>query len=168
MMRRSKQSPIILRHAPLCTTPFPAIPLPPLVSLETSGSVAPSPPEPVAVAPCPHEPVVVAPKTVIVVPPEPVPVAPCPPPPLPVILPEPVIEFCTVTCPHCLGGVIIHPSEKNCAIFRHGTFRNSGEPIPPHATKAEIDVWLETNAIYGCGGPFRLTSDTTAEKCDYI
>lgn len=160
--RRLKQAPVVIRtiHA-VHNTPqrFPNIPLKPLPSLEKKCSI-PS---------ASH-----APQTafdMIVVPPPPPSVPSASPPPAPsppFVLPDPVPGFCTVTCPHCLGGVLVHPSERNCAILRHGAFRNSGQPIPPHATKREIDTWIATKAIWGCGGPFRLTSDTTAEKCDYI
>jgi len=166
--RRLKQAPVVIRtiHA-VHNTPqrFPNIPLKPLPSLEKKCSPS------ISAAPQTAFDMIVVPSAS----PSP-PVGPSVPPPSaspsvrppPFVLPDPVPGFCTVTCPHCLGGVLVHPSERNCAILRHGAFRNSGQPIPPHATKREIDTWIATKAIWGCGGPFRLTSDTTAEKCDYI
>ena len=53
--------------------------------------------------------------------------------------------------------------EINCAIFRCGIIKSTGEQIPPHASEAEIaklDVW-------GCGGPMRLVGGKLV-VCDYI
>lgn len=51
-----------------------------------------------------------------------------------------------VICPHCQGIVIIE--QLNCKIFRHGIFKRSGKQIPPHAPKAECDVWVEKGEIW--------------------
>ena len=64
-------------------------------------------------------------------------------------------------CPHCQ--VQIEIIEINCSIFRCGIIKSTGEQIPPHASKEEIEK-LE---IYGCGQPFRLV-EGKLEKCDYI
>lgn len=74
-----------------------------------------------------------------------------------------------VTCPHCNGNVIIE--QINCAIFRHGVFKNNGEQINPHLSKNECDRLVESNLIYGCGKPFRVLFKNNileAEICDYI
>jgi hypothetical protein len=177
---RQKQAPIVLRNRSSPTKPFPVISLQALPFLETRRAVVSPPPPPAPPSPPPSpQPfhsnpplsamdMMVMNVTLPAFEPSSIyrPISPPPPPPL--VLPDPVPGFCTVTCPHCLGCVIIHPSERNCAIFRHGTFRANGQPIPPHAPKAQIDIWLRANQIYGCGGPFKLTSDTTAEACDYI
>lgn len=70
-----------------------------------------------------------------------------------------------VTCPHC--GVSVLIAEINCAIFRHGVFKNTFHQIPPHATKTDCDEWKRTEQIYGCGKPFKLVNGV-AIKCDYI
>ena len=72
-------------------------------------------------------------------------------------------------CPNCFGGIVVLPQDVACAIFRHGVFKASNEPIPPHAPQAQIEQWLATDAILGCGKPFRITTNNTqAECCDYI
>lgn len=107
-----------------------------------------------------------------------------PPPPIrdsptPLTAPPPLIRdspvlldgFITVSCPDCFGIVIIHPTELNCKIVRHGVFILNGQPIPPHASKAEIDQWQAQGVIRGCGIPFRIVGSApnfVAEKCGYI
>lgn len=74
-------------------------------------------------------------------------------------------------CPHCLGEVQVMRSEINCSIFRHGILKGSGQQISPHASKADCDALIASDAIFGCGGPFRLMPGTeywTIEICEYI
>jgi len=82
-------------------------------------------------------------------------------------------------CPHCQGPIIVAPKDINCRIFRHGIFRSTGQPIPPHSTKEECEEWSRTNQLWGCGKPFQLFQDydiTQKPKriiwktkiCDYI
>jgi hypothetical protein len=68
-------------------------------------------------------------------------------------------------CPHCNGMVIIE--QLNCAIFRHGVFKNTGKQIPPHASKEECDNWVKNNDIYGCGKPFQVIENKPV-ICEYI
>jgi len=79
-------------------------------------------------------------------------------------------EDLVVACPHCGSPVIV--DELRCGIFRHGVFRDSGLQIDPHATRQQIDGWVERSMIYGCGRPFRVVSvegrGMVAEVCDYI
>jgi len=63
---------------------------------------------------------------------------------------------------------MVHQSELNCRIFRHGTYRNTQQPIPPHSSKEECDRLVAENLIEGCGKPFRVTEDLEAVECDYI
>lgn len=70
-----------------------------------------------------------------------------------------------VLCPHCFEEIIIE--EVNCAIFRHGIFKENYQQIPPHASKEICEQWVKEDLIYGCGKPFRLINNT-AEICDYI
>ena len=71
-----------------------------------------------------------------------------------------------IKCPHCQDPILIE--EINCAIFRHGVFKNTHQPIPPHASKVDCEEWKKKNEIYGCGKPFRLNSQRIPEICDYI
>lgn len=64
-------------------------------------------------------------------------------------------------CPHC--NVEIYIEEVNCAIFRCGIIKLTGQQIPPHASKEDcekLDVW-------GCAKPFQLIEGKLV-KCDYI
>jgi len=74
-----------------------------------------------------------------------------------------------IMCPHC--SIIIEVVQLNCKIFRCGVYKSSGEQINPHLPKNECDILLQTDAIYGCGKPFRIINNTSpfiVEKCDYI
>jgi hypothetical protein len=74
-----------------------------------------------------------------------------------------------IICPHCKEYVEI--VEINCAIFRHGTFKNNGQQMDPHTPKPLCDQYIQTNAIYGCGKPFKIVireKMLVAEICDYI
>ena len=74
-----------------------------------------------------------------------------------------------VECPHCICQVEI--LEINCAIFRHGVIKSSGQQMNPHLPKSDCDKLAEIDAIYGCGKPFRIIKNNDgiqAEICDYI
>ncbi len=76
-----------------------------------------------------------------------------------------------VVCPHCNSFVEINVNEINCAIFRHGIFKDTLLQMDPHTPKHMCDKFREYNLIYGCGKPFRLIVENniyTAIKCDYI
>ena len=77
-------------------------------------------------------------------------------------------SFHLFICPHCNGGIMVHPGELNCRIFRHGVYRHSGEPIPPHTSKEECDRLVAQKLIEGCGKPFRVTDTMEVVVCDYI
>ena len=81
-------------------------------------------------------------------------------------------ETLHVVCPHCGASVEVAPFSLNCAIFRHGVFIDTLEPIDPHAPQ-ELCEWLLANElIYGCGKPFTIVLDASggvsAIKCDYV
>ena len=78
------------------------------------------------------------------------------------------IEFHSLTCPHCSGTIIVYPNELNCRIFRHGVYRATNEPIPPHTSKDECDRLVLENLIHGCGKPFMVNNEIQAVACDYI
>jgi len=80
-----------------------------------------------------------------------------------------------IQCPHCQEFIIIQ--ELNCKIFRHGTYKNTGEQIQPHSSKEVCDELFINGRIYGCGKPFRIIvlEDNSVngpiwkvEICDYI
>lgn len=74
-----------------------------------------------------------------------------------------------VICPHCKDYVLI--DKINCAIFRHGIFKQNGKQINSHTSKDLCDIYIKNNLIYGCGKPFKIimVNDTfDTEICDYI
>lgn len=77
-----------------------------------------------------------------------------------------------VICPHCEAGIEVPVLALNCAIFRHGVFIDTFEPVDPHAPR-ELCEWLVANGlIYGCGKPFTIIQDASglvsAIKCGYV
>jgi len=71
-----------------------------------------------------------------------------------------------VQCPHCYDFIEI--LEINCAIFRHGVYKQTGLQIPPHTNKDICDYLFLNNLIYGCGKPFKIIDNNKTEICDYI
>jgi hypothetical protein len=74
-----------------------------------------------------------------------------------------------LVCPHCNQLIIIE--KINCAIFRHGIFKESGKQIDPHSSKDLCEYYIRENLIYGCGKPFKiilLNNELKTEICDYI
>jgi hypothetical protein len=67
---------------------------------------------------------------------------------------------------------MIHKEEIKCAIFRHGIYNDSLEPIDPHTPKNICEKLVEEKKIYGCGKPFQLFIDVSGQpftqECDYI
>lgn len=70
-------------------------------------------------------------------------------------------------CPHCQGTIVVFPADIRCTIFRHATYRNNGNPIPPHTPKEECERLVREGIVWGCGKPFRFDG-THVEICDYI
>jgi len=64
--------------------------------------------------------------------------------------------------------IIVEIKDLNCHIFRHAVYKETGEPIPPHAPKEECDRLFDNGLIYGCGKPFRINGNNDIEVCDYI
>ena len=82
-----------------------------------------------------------------------------------------------ISCPHCINLLEVNISEINCAIFRHGIYKNTMKQIDPHASKEVCDDLVKKNEIYGCGKPFKMLYNNTyinnvggyyTEECDYI
>ena len=75
-----------------------------------------------------------------------------------------------VTCPHCSEFVIIE--EVNCAIFRHGSYKNTGVQIDAHLNEKKCKQLSKKNLIDGCGKPFKIifvtNKNISAVICDYI
>jgi hypothetical protein len=78
------------------------------------------------------------------------------------------------TCLHCQEPFVVRDSEFNCRILRHGVFKETLQPIPPHATKDECYALVRSGTIHGCAGPLQIVqvSNTTNGYdviiCDYI
>lgn len=77
-----------------------------------------------------------------------------------------------VECPHCCCIVQVPKKELNCAIFRHGVMKSTLKPINPHASRKECEWLAKEGLIYGCGKPFKITTNNfnkfEAHACDYI
>ena len=75
-------------------------------------------------------------------------------------------------CPHCNAYIEVRPGELNCAIFRHGVYKDTLDPIHPHASRDSCEFLLKNGLIYGCGKPFRIIQDSSGTvsciTCDYI
>jgi hypothetical protein len=74
-------------------------------------------------------------------------------------------------CPHCSNIIIVHRTEINCQIFRHGVYKDTNEQINPHTTKEVCDNLVEKDLIIGCGKPFMIfikSPESYVEECDYI
>jgi len=78
------------------------------------------------------------------------------------------------TCLHCKDEFIIHITDFNCKILRHGAYKHNLQPINPHATKEECDALVASEKIYGCGGPLQITKHAESPPgysvviCNYI
>ena len=55
----------------------------------------------------------------------------------------------------------------NCGIFRHAVWKETMEPVHPHATQEQLEEWLRTEKIFGCGKPFRLIHKAGADAIEY-
>ena len=74
-----------------------------------------------------------------------------------------------VMCPSCETPVLIE--QMNCAIFRHGIFKQYATQIPPHSSQVDCDAFVKNGLIYGCGKPFTIVivdGLPVAEHCGYI
>lgn len=78
------------------------------------------------------------------------------------------------TCLHCQQPFVVKHNDFNCRILRHGVFKDTLQPIPPHATKEECDAFVKSGTIYGCAGPLQIVDAATTTHgfdvviCDYI
>ena len=72
-----------------------------------------------------------------------------------------------ISCPYPDCNISIEIIEINCAIFRCGICKTSGQQINPHLQKEECDKLKKEDKIWGCGRPFQLI-DGKLVPCDYI
>ena len=66
------------------------------------------------------------------------------------------------TCLHCQQPFVIRDTEFNCRILRHGVFKDTLQPIPPHATKEECEALVRSGVIHGCAGPLQIVESAAA------
>lgn len=85
-------------------------------------------------------------------------------------------EYIVLECPYCKDNkdieenILIYLKDINCAIFRHGAYKDSGKQIPPHTPKEECDRLFKEGKIDGCGKPYEIIKDNgeyKIQKCDY-
>ena len=84
----------------------------------------------------------------------------------------PSIGSHVISCPWCLGKITVQKEAVNCGIFRHAEFVD-GSPVPPHTSKAQMDMFLSTKCVKGCGQPFKMeismdTLKPVVTKCDWV
>lgn len=65
-------------------------------------------------------------------------------------------------CPHCSMMCQVPRNEIRCTIFRHAVFKKDFSFVPPHASKATCDKWIEDDIVYGCARPFKFDGKTVS------
>lgn len=78
---------------------------------------------------------------------------------------NPPILHCHCPYPDCT--IAIEVIEINCAIFRCGVHKLTGQQIDPHLPKEECDKLKKEDKIWGCSRPFKLENNKLI-CCDYI
>ena len=80
-------------------------------------------------------------------------------------------DFYIFVCPNCLNDIIVHKTELNCRIFRHGIYKDSYKQMDPHTPKSLCDELVMKNAVIGCAKPFEIINDIKGDLiaiiCDY-
>ena len=76
--------------------------------------------------------------------------------------PYPVLQ-----CPYPDCNIAIEVIEINCAMFRCGVHKHTGQQIDPHLSKEKCDKLKHDNKIWGCGRPFHFI-DNKLVICDYL
>ena len=74
-------------------------------------------------------------------------------------------------CPQCEENIVVHCSELNCHIFRHGIYKHNYEQVNPHLDKENCDRLKNEDMVYGCCLPFKIiyeNNELFAIVCDYI
>jgi hypothetical protein len=70
-----------------------------------------------------------------------------------------------VECPHCQYIILIE--DINCRIFRHAVYKDTFEPVNPHASEEECNRLLSEHKVIGCCKPFKLNEQNIPEICNY-
>jgi hypothetical protein len=70
-----------------------------------------------------------------------------------------------IECPHCQYIILIE--DINCRIFRHAVYKDTFEPVNPHASEEECKRLLSSDAVIGCCKPFKLNEQNIPEICNY-
>jgi hypothetical protein len=70
-------------------------------------------------------------------------------------------------CPHCDDCIQVKKTDVACGIFRHGVVKATGLQVPPHSSESSCKELVRTQAIYGCGRPFKFDGETL-EICGWI
>lgn len=74
-------------------------------------------------------------------------------------------------CPHCDQFIIVHVTELNCKIFRHGCYKFNGVQVDPHASEQMCNILKNSDKVIGCCNPFQIVcvdDKLYAIKCGYI
>jgi hypothetical protein len=70
-------------------------------------------------------------------------------------------------CPYPDCNIAIEVIEINCAIFRCGICKKTGQQIDSHLSKEQCDRLKKEDKIWGCGKPFQLVNEIFI-PCIYI
>ena len=79
-------------------------------------------------------------------------------------------DFYNFDCPNCKSEIIVHKTELNCHIFRHGVLKDTYKQVDPHLCKEECDRLVKEDKVFGCCKPFEVIRNNQglfAVKCDY-
>jgi hypothetical protein len=76
-------------------------------------------------------------------------------------------EIFTFNCPKCNIQIEVLIKELNCRIFRCGAYKETLEPINPHASLEECNNLLKNDLIYGCTQPFKILQNMEVVTCEY-
>lgn len=71
-------------------------------------------------------------------------------------------------CPWCNTTIVVPEGAMACEIFRCGTMKKTGAPIPPHAPQAQCEALAASGQIHGCGRPLRTRGKARVETCGWI
>ena len=80
-------------------------------------------------------------------------------------------QFYIFQCPQCQDFIMVKDNELNCRIFRHGVYKDTFQPINPHAPQSLCQQLLVADQIYGCGRPFQIVDrqgQLYSQCCPYI
>ena len=70
-------------------------------------------------------------------------------------------------CPYCFDVITVAQDAIACTIFRHGWYKNTNLPIPPHSSLVECNRLVREGLINGCGLPY-IFNGKERWLCGYI